>query len=119
MIAESEIRNEVARLLLGEIPLDQFEDWFVERSWNAHLDSSVAAQRLAYAIDLRLAEHSSGHLSEEQLRRELRPLVEFYSVSASFAAEPLEIMTGASNSLIPPLAGLAQPSDTRPSGVSA
>lgn len=75
MIAENQIRGSVARYLRGEISLDLFEDWFVERSWNMHRDSDEAAQKLASEIELRLAEHSSGHLDEPSLRLELLSLI--------------------------------------------
>ena len=78
MIAESEIRDWLARYLAGEIPLEDFEDWFVRRSWNMQEGSPEAAQKLASAIELRLAEHSSGHLTEEKLRGELRSSVTSY-----------------------------------------
>jgi len=110
MIAESEIREQLARFLAGEIPLDEFEDWFVQRSWDAHLDSEQSAQKLAYAVELRLAEHSSGHLSEQELRQELRPFVQQYSVSVSLSAQPVAIpSTGTSNSFIFRGARLGQP----------
>ena len=78
MIAESEIRDWLARYLAREIPLEEFEDWFVRQSWNMQEGSPEAAQRLASAIELRLAEHSSGHLTEEDLQRELRSFVTSY-----------------------------------------
>ena len=75
MIAENQIRGSVARYLRGEISLDQLEDWLVEQSWNMHRDSDESAQRLAGAIELRLAEHSSGHMDELSLQRELLSLI--------------------------------------------
>ena len=78
MIAESEIRDWPARYLAREIPLEEFEGWFVRQSWNMQEGSPEAAQRLASAIELRLAEHSSGHLTEEDFRRELRSFVTSY-----------------------------------------
>lgn len=82
MIAESEIRDWLARYLAKEIPLEEFEDWFVRQSWDMHVGSPEAAQKLASAIELRLAEHSSGHLTDEDLRRELRSFVATYVRSA-------------------------------------
>lgn len=78
MIAENQIRETLVSYLLGKISLDEFEDWLVERSWNMHQDSEEAAQKLAAAIELRLAEHSSGHLSHADLRNELLPFVTSY-----------------------------------------
>ncbi len=72
MIAESKIREHLGRYLRQELSLDQLEDWIAQQSWNMHKDSDEAAQKLASAIELRLAEHSSGHLDEPSLREELR-----------------------------------------------
>jgi len=71
MLAYTDLRNELVRLLAEEVSLDNFEDWFVQRSWNIHKDSDLRAQRLAYAIELRLAEHDNERLSEGELRKEL------------------------------------------------
>ena len=84
MIAESQIRSKLGRFLVNEITLDQFEDWLVQRSWNMQNDSSESAQRLASAIELRLAEYSSGHLEEQAMREELRPFVSNYVFRVSF-----------------------------------
>lgn len=89
MIAESQIRQQLARYLSKEIPLDVFEDWLVQRSWNMHQESSEAAQKLASAIELRLAEHSSDHLNEDQLHQELLPFVTNYTVQVSIGGAPL------------------------------
>jgi hypothetical protein len=92
MIAESQIREKLGRFLSKEMSLDQFEDWLVQRSWNMHKDSDEAAQKLASAIELRLAEHSSGHLSDCALRDELRPFVTSYSVHVWFGEPPSRIV---------------------------
>ncbi|HLA10042.1 MAG TPA: hypothetical protein VJ023_05445 [Pyrinomonadaceae bacterium] len=108
MIKENEIRAELVKYLAGEQSLDQFEDWFVQHSWNMHKDSSLSAQRLSSAIELRLAEHSSGHLSEEELRDQLRPYVVRYVVTVSFSseAETVEVeSSGAAQSTPSQLAG--------------
>ena len=78
MVAELEIRKRLARFLANELSLDDFEDWLVQGSWNAHREGEGPAQQLAYAIELRLAEHSSGHLSLQELRDELAPFVKQY-----------------------------------------
>ena len=84
MIAEYQIRQHLARYLQHEMSLDHFEDWLVQRSWNMHRDSAESAQAMVSAIELRLAEHSSGHLDEKQLREELLPLVTTYNAVVSF-----------------------------------
>lgn len=75
MILEVEIREKLAELLSGALDLESFEDWLVQHSWNMHLDSDRAAQELASAVELALAEHSSGHLSGAELRQELHSLL--------------------------------------------
>ena len=76
MVSESEIRDRLAVQLRGDLSLDDFEDWLVSQSWNMHQWASQADQRLAFAIELRLAEHDAGHLSDEDLARELRQLLQ-------------------------------------------
>lgn len=73
MIAELEIRKELVKFLSNptQNSKEEFEDWLAAQSWNMHLDSIGAAQKLASAIELRLAEYSSGHISFEDLRNEL------------------------------------------------
>jgi hypothetical protein len=74
MILEAEIREKLSELLSGRLDLESFEDWLVQHSWNMHLDSDPAAQDLAAGVELALAEHSSGHLSDDELRQELHAL---------------------------------------------
>src|SRR5690349_7793010 len=84
MIAESKIRSEIGRYLRGAFSIDQFEDWIAQNSWDMHKDSSEDAQKLASAIELRLAEHSSGHLREPYLKNELRQFLNPEIVRISF-----------------------------------
>jgi hypothetical protein len=74
MLAHEELRNQLVRFLNKELSLDDFEDWFVRASWNIHKNPDLLAQRLAYAIEVRLAERSNGNLPDEQLRQELLDL---------------------------------------------
>jgi len=100
MIVESHIRFWLARLIAGEASIDTFEDWFVAQSWNMHLDSEPAAQKLVAAVELRLAEYSSGHLNEAGLLEELRPFASIYvdpaapRSEASFSSVPVADVMG-------------------------
>jgi hypothetical protein len=94
MISESQIREKLGRYLRRDLSLDQFEDWIAQQSWNMHRDSSDPAQRLASAIELRLAEHSSGHLEEDALREDLRQFANPSVVQISFgnaSPRPLDV----------------------------
>src|SRR5580698_7478841 len=99
MIAEHQIRQKLAKYLHDEISLDRFEDWLAERSWNMHRDSDESAQKLVSAIELRLAEYSSGHLDIRSLRDELIPLVTSYSAVVNFGpvAEPEPVFADSQN----------------------
>lgn len=91
MIEQFQIREKISRYLRDEISLDQFEDWLVQRSWNMHRDSDEGAQKLASAVELRLAEHSSGHLDEPALRNELLSLVTRFTCELMFGEAPRRI----------------------------
>ena len=75
MIDVAKIREQLFRYLTREITLNDFEDWLILGSWSMHQDSSDEAQRLVGAIELRLAEYSDGHLTDEALDRELGGLI--------------------------------------------
>lgn len=94
MTSEIQLREQLFRLLKGEVSLDEFEDRFAQESWNIHKGSDLGAQRLAYAVELRLAEHDSGHLPENELRRELDMLLNA-PIIVSIGSSP-EIQTSAS-----------------------
>lgn len=73
---ELAIHNQLVRYLAGEITLDQFRDWFDPATWDVKPAGTTRLFQLAGEIDLRLAEFTNGHLTESELRAELRPLVE-------------------------------------------
>jgi hypothetical protein len=75
MITEIQIRERLIDYLIRQITLNEFEDWLVQQSWNMHLDSDARAQHLVGMIELRLAEYSNGHLTDDALERELKGLV--------------------------------------------
>jgi hypothetical protein len=68
------IHDQLVRFLDGDLTLAEFEDWFTPVAWDVDQTSGQAAQRLAHGIELRLAEFSNGHLTEDELRASLRPL---------------------------------------------
>lgn len=77
---DNEIREKLASYLVGEISLEDFEDWFVSASWNVSQSKNQSAINMVYEIELRLAEYSDGFRSEDELKNLLRPLVENYQV---------------------------------------
>jgi hypothetical protein len=93
MISYSQISEELARYLNGKTDLDSFEDWIVVNTWNIHLARDPKAEKLAFAIEESLAEYSSGHLSESELKEEFRALLikpmpaSFLEFAVSFAGD--------------------------------
>jgi len=88
MITEAQIREQLIGYLARRITLNEFEDWLVQQSWNMHLDSDDAAQYLVGMLELRLAEYSDDHLTDEGLERELKGLISTSTVIAIQLAKP-------------------------------
>jgi hypothetical protein len=78
-----DIHNQLVRYLAGEIPLTAFHDWFDQETWDVDLQGNTLASELAAEIELRLAEFSSGHRDEDDLRRILHPLVRTFTTSGT------------------------------------
>lgn len=77
MIGASDIRRKIADLVAGN-SLDEFEDWFAQSTWNAHLWGDPEFLALVHFVELRLSEHSAGHLTEQQMYDELKDAVQNY-----------------------------------------
>ena len=77
---DNEIREKLANYLVGEISLEEFEDWFVSPSWNVDQSKNQAAINMVYEIELWLSEYFDNFRSEDELKALLRPLVENYNV---------------------------------------
>jgi len=79
MLSQIELQRGIEGFLAGSLALEDFEDWLVQGSWNIHKGQDLLAQRIAYAVELRLAEHHDGYLPLQELRGELRALMDAYS----------------------------------------
>src|SRR5688500_10763648 len=95
MIQENEIREQ----LLALSDLDAFEDWVARQSWDMQKDSDPNAQKLVGKIELALAEYSNGHLSEFELRQQLRNMARTYEVSFNGSVNS-DVVTYSSNSKV-------------------
>jgi hypothetical protein len=69
---ESAIRHQLGAYLSDALSLDEFIAWVVGASWNIENAGDAGASQLAFTIELALAEHSSGFLTLDELRSELR-----------------------------------------------
>jgi hypothetical protein len=72
---ELTVRQKLIEYVASRISLQEFQRWFVPATWDVHLSGEQGAIDLAYRIELRLAEYTSGHLPENQLRSELGELL--------------------------------------------
>ena len=119
MISSKDIRDRLADALIEKSSLNDFEDWFVQNSWNVHKIADYDLLRLVYAIELRLSEYSSQHLSEDSLWRELRTLLQRAPMNVGIDSQPLSIESGSSSSVsLQPIAQV-QPVDISPVRVFA
>ena len=50
-MSAKEIRDRVVSFLAGEQSLDDFEDWFVQQTWNVHLHAAKDVQELVHVIE--------------------------------------------------------------------
>ena len=75
MLSSVQVLEQVQKYLAGAIALDALEDWLVSSSWNMHQHADRDVQELVGAIELRLAEHSQGHLDDSDLEEELHMIL--------------------------------------------
>lgn len=73
---ETAIRHHLTEYLAGNLSLNELQDWLVNPTWNMEATASSAATQRAYAIELTLAEFSSGFLTPGQLRADLLEIAE-------------------------------------------
>jgi hypothetical protein len=92
MATEAQIREQLVNYLVGESSLDSFDEWLTAETWNIHQSGDAGAVQLTYAIELLLAEHSSGHRSDEQLDTELKALSRDFAANVTIgAAQPVVV----------------------------
>lgn len=98
-LLEIEIRLHLARYLSGTDPLETFEEWLMPAVWDVTPENDPCLSPFVSEIQLAFAEHSNGHLSEDELRRELK------------LYRPLEVAAGSSSSVnqVVPLPTIAIP----------
>ncbi len=70
---EHKIREVARQYIAGLVPLRQFQEWFASQTWNVDPVAEAGDLRqLVNEIDLLLAEFSSGHWTEQELKGKLR-----------------------------------------------
>lgn len=94
MLEVNDIRKNLANYLAKKISLSEFEDWFVQNSWDSQKAGNLELRELVHTIELRLSEFSSGHLTEQGLYKELLPFVTSISTSVLFGNVPINTPMG-------------------------
>lgn len=79
MTLEQEIRTRLAAYLDGGLSLEDFDHWFAGATWDVR-HSDPAAAELVYEVELLVAEFTSGHRFESELRDELRRVLQNYRI---------------------------------------
>ena len=70
------IGERLTGFLTGTLSLAEFREWFAHALWDIERSGSDDEIELAYLIKNRLAESSSGYVTEDQLKETFRPLVD-------------------------------------------
>jgi hypothetical protein len=77
---DTQIRNQIRRLLSNEVSLREFQKWYVPATWDIDRSNEASSKDIASEIDLKLAEYTSGHLAEPELRHDLSKILENQTV---------------------------------------
>lgn len=70
-----ELYSNLVKYLSNSISLREFRDWFDAATWGVPGSGLPVVEQVAGEIELRIAEHTNGHLDEEELRSRLQPMI--------------------------------------------
>lgn len=70
-----EVQDRLSRYLNNASTLDEFRDWFDDETWGLAAEADSPLRQMAGEIELRIAEFTSGHLTEAELRSQLESLL--------------------------------------------
>jgi hypothetical protein len=70
-----ELQTALSRYLNNVTTLEEFRDWFDDETWGLAAEPDSPVRKTAGEIELRIAEFTNGHLTEQELRKLLRPLI--------------------------------------------
>jgi len=71
-----DVQRHLANYLSSEISLSRFRDWFDVETWDLDLQSDTPLGQFVGEIELRLAEFTNGHRTEQELRDQLQALLQ-------------------------------------------
>lgn len=76
-----QVRQQLSRYLAGQISLANFATWLTPVAFGVFEAEHTPAEDLVAEIELRLAEYTNGHWTEDDLRRLFRPITATYTSS--------------------------------------
>jgi hypothetical protein len=76
-----EVRTQLSRYLSGKSSLEQFREWFDVETWGLAAEPDSPLRQLAGEIELRIAEYTNGHRTEDDLRNLFQALLQREPVS--------------------------------------
>jgi hypothetical protein len=68
MLVDEQLAYKLSELAMGRVAIRDFEEWFVQSSWNANAWASPSLREAVYSLELVLAEYSNQHVSHSYLR---------------------------------------------------
>ena len=89
-----QLQAQLSQFLQNSITLDVFRDWFDDETWGLAAEADSLARQLAGEVELRIAEFTSGHLNEDELRRQLESLlyVADFQLPVTYIEQPVEMI---------------------------
>jgi len=85
MVNALHLRETAQEFLCGGLSLDDFEDWFLSHSWNAHLDSDPRIVAVVHRIEGLLLDLSVDAIDEVSFREELDSATRPFALPAQIA----------------------------------
>jgi hypothetical protein len=74
MLNFQELANRLAACANGQIPVEDFEDWFDENSWNVHQQQNQGLVDAVFQVEALFSAHQSGLLNQQSLLQKFREL---------------------------------------------
>jgi hypothetical protein len=97
---DREIHDELVRYLAGEISMTDFRNWFYSTTWEIQQPIDQTLAEVIGEVGLRLAEFSSGHWTESELRGKLVPLVRVRTLATQIGEQPHSSYRTSSSNLV-------------------
>lgn len=76
---DQEIREHLRHYLDGALSFEEFEDWFLDATWDLHRDSPDVPE-LVYTVERCIAEYTGDYRSEDELRETFEALAPSWAV---------------------------------------